>query len=699
MFDNLNIGAVSYLSAAALYLIFAILLLTRWRGRLQGTIVLLATTVSVVWAAVAGYAATTASDQLYMLVLLLECGRDLLWLALLMQLLNSSEGGDDLLKKYRLIIIGMLVLVALHGFSLLYYMLWNAIGQWLWLNFLMFVLLSVAGLVLVENLFRAVRSERLWAVKYLCFGLGGLFAFDFLLYADAVLFRKVDHELWNARGVINALIVPCVALAVSRNPEWSLKIFVSRRVIFHSTALLATAAYLVVMALGGYYVRDYGGDWGKVAQIVFLFCAVLFLLFLLFSKHLRAHLKVLYGKHLFSHKYDYREQWLRFNRNLSMGDKDGLRERAVKVMADSVMCRGGTLWMRRSSKRWYSAVASWNREIDYTLKEPVSSSFVTFLKDKQWVINLDEYREKPVMYEGLSIPVWLQQDQCAWLVVPLIHHADLIGFIVLERAQVDNGFNWEDIDLLRVAGREVASYLALDDANRALIDARQFEAFNQLSAFVMHDLKNIIAQLSLVVSNAEKHKSDPAFIDDAIQTVGHSVVRMNKLLSQLKSDSKQIKSDEPDKKVLLYDLLVKVVALRGVSKPVPVLQCHENTRTLAVQADSERLVAVFEHLVQNAQDATPEDGKVEIRLYEKGDMALIEIYDNGCGMDEQFIQTRLFRPFDSTKGEAGMGIGVYESRVYVQELGGEIDVMSTPGHGTLFSIQLPLYTGDSFEKT
>ncbi len=690
MLDSINVGVVSYLLAAVLYLIFAVLLLTRWRGRLQGAIILLATLATVVWAGVAGYAATTSDNQTYMLVLLLESARDLLWLTFLLQLLSSSEGGTNLAVKYRTAIISIFTLVLFQGIVLLYYVLWGGVfSEWLWVHFLVFVLLAISGLVLVENLFRAVRSERLWAIKYLCFGLGGLFAFDFLLYADALLFRQVDHEFWNARGAINALIVPCLAVAVFRSPERSLEIFVSRRIIFHSTALLGAAAYLIVMSIGGYYVRDYGGDWGKVAQVVFLFCAVLFFLFIIFSKHLRAHLKVLFGKHLFSHKYDYREQWLRFNRNLSMGCEDGLRERAIKVMADSVMCRGGVLWMKQDSRSGYSQVAVWNADLDYTLKEQDDSSLIVFLRDRQWVINLKEYNTKPLLYDGLVLPAWLKNSQSAWLVVPLIQHGELLGFIVLERAQVDSDFNWEDIDLLRVAGREIASYLALDDASRALIDARQFEAFNQLSAFVMHDLKNVIAQLSLVVSNAEKHKHNPAFVDDAIQTVDHSVAKMTKLLKQLKSGHDHVKSNESEK-ILLHDLLIKVIALRSVSRPNPKLHCHENTKTLTVDVDGDRLVAVFEHLVQNAQEATPDSGSIEIRLYQKEGMALIEIEDNGSGMDMQFIRNRLFRPFDSTKGDAGMGIGVYESRVYIQELGGEIDVVSALGNGTIFTIRLPV---------
>jgi signal transduction histidine kinase len=114
-----------------------------------------------------------------------------------------------------------------------------------------------------------------------------------------------------------------------------------------------------------------------------------------------------------------------------------------------------------------------------------------------------------------------------------------------------------------------------------------------------------------------------------------------------------------------------------------------------VSADRDRLAAVIEHLVQNAQEATPADGHVTLRVSGDGEWALIEVQDDGSGMDAEFIAERLFKPFDTTKGNAGMGVGVYESREFVQALGGEISVESAPRRGTVFRVKLPAMAAPS----
>ena len=135
-------------------------------------------------------------------------------------------------------------------------------------------------------------------------------------------------------------------------------------------------------------------------------------------------------------------------------------------------------------------------------------------------------------------------------------------------------------------------------------------------------------------------------------------------------------------------MLAEVIAARSTSSPQPLLEaCAQELR---ISADRDRLSAVIEHLVQNAQEATPPDGGVRVRMRGDGDWALVEIEDDGCGMDAGFIAERLFKPFDTTKGNAGMGVGVYESREFVHALGGEITVESAPRHGTLFRVKLPV---------
>jgi putative PEP-CTERM system histidine kinase len=201
----------------------------------------------------------------------------------------------------------------------------------------------------------------------------------------------------------------------------------------------------------------------------------------------------------------------------------------------------------------------------------------------------------------------------------------------------------------------------------------------------MHDLKNLIAQLSLVVTNAAKHKDNPRFMEDVITTVDNSVQKMNRLLEHLRSDSMQEQAVEP---VDACSMLHEVVETMSNNMPAPRLDCQATG--IHVLANRDRCSAIIGHLIRNAQDATPDDGQVIVRLFKRKEHATIEVQDNGTGMDEAFIKERLFRPFDSTKGKHGMGIGVYEARDYIHKMGGDLEVISRVGEGTTFRIRIPI---------
>jgi putative PEP-CTERM system histidine kinase len=456
--------------------------------------------------------------------------------------------------------------------------------------------------------------------------------------------------------------------------------------VFHTTALLGTGLYLLAMGLGGYYIRVFGGEWGAVIQTIFLFGAGLILMVLLFSGRVRASLRVLINKHFFHYKYDYRDEWLRFIQTLSSGapDDDRMCERAIHSLAEIIESPGGILWMRDVGKR-YVPVASWQMEVSESFTVADDHPLIGFMASREWLIDLDEYERDPDLYNRLVIPGWMDLLQQAWLVVPLIVHEKLIGFVVLARSPAQHHFNWEDSDLIKTAGRQAAVHLAQMESSHALAEAKEFEACSRMSTYVMHDLKNLIAQLSLVVTNAAKHKHNPQFMEDAINTVDNSVNKMHKLLAQLRSDTVQAHAVED---IELCDTLAEVVSTMSNGRPVPSLDCQ--ARGLPLKADPDRFSAIIGHIIRNAQDATPDDGRIIVRLFGLGKRAIIEVQDTGTGMDKEFIRTRLFKPFDSTKGKSGMGIGVYEARDYVHKLGGDIEVISRVGEGTTFRIRLPV---------
>jgi len=540
---------------------------------------------------------------------------------------------------------------------------------------------AILGLFLVEQLYRNTIEAQRWGIKFACLGMGVIFAYDFYLYSDALLFRHFNPDTWVARGFVNALAVPLIAISALRNPRWSLGIKVSRHVLFHSAALFGSAAYLLAMASTGYYVRIFGGSWGSVAQLAFLCGALVLLLGVLFSGGFRARLRVFISKHFYHYNYDYREVWLAFTGSLSAKGPD-LEQRVVEALARLVESPGGAAFVIREGN--IETVACWNMAVTAG-PDAANAELLRYLGEKHWVIDLLQHKAEPAHYHHLPLPQWLRDTPRAWLVVPLHVHGSLVGFVVLAQPRSPLKLNWEVIDLLKIAGTQAGSYLMQQQFANDLMVARQFESFNRMSTFVVHDLKNLVAQLSLLMANAERHKDNPEFQRDMIDTIDFSVQKMRLLLHKLSRKD----SAEQNEIIDLDELLQRTLRAKSAGGPKPRLIVAASG--LQVMADWERLERVTGHLVQNAIEAvSPTSGQVDVRLDRVGEQAVIEIIDNGHGMSEEFIRDRLFKPFETTKS-AGMGIGVFESREYLHALGGVLQVESTEGAGTRFCIRLPLH--------
>lgn len=680
-------GALGYGLAASLYFFLTVLLLTSWRGRMQGGLLVAATFASAAWAAIMAVQAAWYSVSMSWLWAL-ESLRDLAWVLFLLRLLElqlkERPAQQGLFGWLRVLVIALALLLVLPVEELAADLELLKGLDLAAMRLALEVLFPVAGLVLVEQVYRNTPWEHRWGVKFLCLGVGGIFAYDFFYYADALLFKRLDPNLWLARGAVNAIVVPLIAVSAARNPQWSLDVFVSRKVVFHTTSLVAAGIYLLIMSFAGYYIRLYGGAWSSVFQTIFFFGAGLVLVILLFSGHFRARVKVFVNKHFFSYKYDYREEWLHLISVLSGKVLQAtLPERIIFALSELVDSAGGALWLC-SDRNACEFERCWNLPEDIIGKDQSFGSLAEFFAHRSWVVNLDELESDPQAYEGLTIPPWVLECRRLWLIVPMFHENSLLGFVVLAKPRAPQQLNWETLDLLKTAARQAASYLALEQAARALADARQFEGFNRLSAFVVHDLKNLIAQLSLVASNAERHKHNPEFVDDAFSTVRNSVEKMTRLLAQLRSAMPGSRTD----RIELGALLHETVTERASGESQPRLELSE-TAACVVYADRDRLAAVIGHVIQNAREATRRDGAVLVRLGMEGREARIEVEDDGIGMDAAFIRERLFKPFDSTKGLAGMGIGAYECREFIRALGGRIEVKSTPGKGTLFTMVIP----------
>ena len=542
---------------------------------------------------------------------------------------------------------------------------------------------AVLGLLLVEQVFRNQLEPSRWGAKPLCLGLGCLFGFDLYLFSQALMFGGFDHDALGARGLVHAAVLPLLLLASSRDASWLARIQVSRTAVFYSASLLLIGVYLVFMSSAGYYIRFFGGSWGGALQVALLFIAGLLLMALLLSGALRARLRVFLGKHLFRYRYDYRQEWLRFTEVLSTRcapqEVGGL---VVRALADLVECPAGALWLKDMSDEYYVQSARWNMP-QLAIGEPTDSAFCRQMRDDEWIIELDPTRPQSVD-AGFAWPDWLTGLPSAWLVVPLLVADGMIGFVLLSRPRTELSLNWEVRDLLKTAARQAAGFLAQMHATEALLEARKFDAFNRMSAFVVHDLKNIITQLSLMLKNAERHRGNAQFQQDMLETVESSLDKLRQMMLQLREGERPAGAAAGVELAPILQRIHQATRLHGRQFELDI------TERVATRGHAQRLERVIGHVVQNALDATPASGTVSVRLAQSVGRAMVVVGDSGAGMSPEFIQSRLFRPFNSTK-RSGMGIGSYESFQYVKELGGSIEVKSELGQGSVVTLLLPLF--------
>ena len=681
-------GVAGVALTALLYFGFSLHLLRRWgwpkrSGEPAYAWLLAASAASAAWGATETALVFTGSLAVAgtgVVIDLLRCG---LWFGFVLALLRPGEEQDKASTHRTLLRIAVLSIAAAAGLRL------AVVVNPDWREALARPVLAsslgvaIFGLVLIEQLFRGQREGGRWNAKLVCLALGVGFLFDLYLYAEAIMFGRFDQGSLDARGLVHAVVVPLLVIASRRHELWIEKMRVSRAAAFYSATLLLIGGYLLFVAAAGYYVRYVGGSWGRALQIALLFSAGLVLLLLLLSGTLRSRLRVFLNKHFFRYRYDYRQEWLRFTARLSSrGSPQEVGLSLIQGLADLVESPAGSLWSRDASGERFIQTERWNAPVG-TEAEPADSALCRFMRERDWIVDLAEFRNQPRFYGDLVLPVWLSTHVGAWLVIPLIVADELVGFVILMKSRTPFDLDWEVRDLLKNAARQAAAFLAHTRATEALMESRKLDSFNRMSAFVVHDLKNIVTQLSLMMKNAERHADNPEFQQDMMLTVQHSLEKMRQMMLQLREGHAQAGGSLG---VNLEAVLQRIGAAAARSARQVDLEVID---AVATRGDETRLERVIGHVVQNALDATPPSGQVLVRLYRDAGRAVVEVRDTGAGMTPEFVQTKLHRPFNTTKA-SGMGIGAYESHQYVKELGGSIEVDSEVGRGTTVRMLMPL---------
>lgn len=545
--------------------------------------------------------------------------------------------------------------------------------------FLAQVAVPIMGLIGLENLFRNADPSQRWALRFAVVGVGLIFAYDLVVYLAASVLGRPDPYLIAARGAVNAIAVPMIVVTMARRPELSTRLHVSRQAIFYSTTFVICGGVFMIAAAGGYYVRIIGGTIGTFVQIVGSAAIAAAVVLVLGSATARSRLKQFVERNFFSYKYDYRVEWARLITTISSQEGvASLPTRVIQAIADLLDSPAGALWRLSDDGRTYAPIATWH----------VYMRLPNLANDGALGAVLAETRG----VAALTVDFTPLGDEDAatmatfWAVIP-IRHPMINAFIALQRPRAPRVLTWEDQDLLNIAGQQAASYLAQDVAARALLEAQQLEEFSRRFAFVAHDLKNLISQLQLLLRNAERHKDNPDFQRDLLATLANSVVKMKKLLEQVRQQPDSVRGGA---NITQIDLCATAAAAaqRWATAGVAFEAAPDQAGPVLVSADSERLNSVLDHLIQNAIDATP-DGGVTLSVRGRAGQGLICVADAGPGMSEAFVREELFRPFRSSK-TSGYGLGAYQAREIVKAMGGTLNVESAPGEGTRMTIALSL---------
>jgi putative PEP-CTERM system histidine kinase len=609
-----------------------------------------------------------------------ESARNLLWISLLYSL---SAAGEERQHGIRLVYGAVAAVIGLEFIADTLSLL-SPSAALLQTSLVLNITTAAGALVLVHNLYGQAAPASRSHIRLAMLGLALIWIYDLNLYTVAYLSSASARSLANWRGLEVALTAPLFALGMRDQGAWRIRL--SRAATFQSLSLLAICAYFALMAIVATALRGSGFDWSGALMIAVLAAMTVAAMVLVPSARARGWVKVKLAKHLFEHRYDYRTEWLRFTETLGRAGPDAppLTERIIEAFANVLDAPGGLLLMNDGG-RGIALAADWNSANDKPIADHADDSgeFWSELEASGRILEFDALRDgwSKAREKALPVPGWMLDDPMLWAGIPLLHQQRLVGLVILAAPEYRRPLDWEDFDLLRTAGTQAASSLSEAVGQEALGQAQRFEEFNRRFAFILHDIKNLVSQLSLVARNAERHADKPEFRADMVATLQSSVGKMNELLARLAPHSparvQRIESQP------LRPILTAAIAAKRGDRDVQLL----GDASLCALVDTAALEQAVEHLLQNALDAST-GAPVTVRVGSAAGTITVAIADKGVGMDGDFVRNRLFQPFASTKS-GGFGIGAFEARSLIAAMGGRIGVDSRPGRGTTFTITLP----------
>jgi len=663
-------------AAFVAYTIFAVLVAIRCARTLHAALFLTVMLATAAWAQ--SFVAVFLGHAPDWLEVIMSAVRDTAWLALALALMHRHAGNTGYFRVLAAAAAGLLALQIL--LSMNNWVVGGVAGVRIDVT-LVRVTMTILGFVIVENVLRNSSRAELWALKHWAIGFCAILVFQLLSRIPEFLTHSPDLSLAVANPLVYIVALPFFVVSSTRLPQLKVRVHSSRTFIFHSTTLVAVGILLQGIALAAWYVRSYGGSNGTALAVIVAFGGVAAVAALLVSSGVRSRFRRFINENFFSLKYDYRVEWEKAIRELTVNPGQDTPERVLRILCDLMDTSGGAIWLYRESWRQYIPAA---KRGDAAVVSPVAEDDPRVEALRSDEASFTSFGEGDSLFSP-----WRKFVENAWIIVPMRYRSTVAGFAILNKPRAPRSLDWEDQSLLRLVAMQLAAYLVQEETAQSLADARQLEDFNKRFAFVVHDIKNTIGQLRLLVSNITKFGDVKEFRDDMVITLGNSVERLEGMLKSLAVVGAQRPASGIDHQAIdLIEFIEKFTKEKCSLGHTIVLNTNLSNTSL-VRTDFVILHRVLEHVVSNALEASAAGKTVHIDVTAGKSTVQIAVSDQGSGMTQQFVNEELFRPLKSTK-RGGFGIGGYQVRELMRDLGGDVTVESAVGQGTCVTLLLPL---------
>jgi signal transduction histidine kinase len=578
---------------------------------------------------------------------------------------------------------------------------------------LLSLVMSCLILMNLEQTLRAAVGTTRWRIKYMVFGVGLVFGMRIYTSSQALLYSGItwNWQILNAAAVTLGLAM--AGLSLWRQRTFTIDLYPSSAVLHKSVTILLVGAYLLAVGVLAEAATVLGGYQSFPLQALLIMLGLTGLAVLSYSDRMQQRMRLLVNRHFRRPAYDSRQIWKTFTeKTASLVREPDLCRAVVQAVSETFNALTVTIWTKTETGQLAFAASTAMSE------GTASERSTTHPQDAQWLAALErrlvgaapsskradegertqETRRQERKFYPIELDV-LQGDEVRTIqglnpstfkhggrrvLVPVAAQGQLLGLMVLGDRVEGIPFSLEELDLLKCIGDQLAALLHGIRLSNQLAEARELEAFQTMSAFFVHDLKNTSSSLSLLLQNLGTHFDNPEFRQDALKAVSRSVDRLNQVIKQLALFRRkfELRTVQTDLNELIRCTLSGLNGTAGSTLKLELEPCPH------ARIDPEQLQKVITNLVLNAREALGENGEICVRTSQKDGWIVLSVSDTGSGMSPEFVQKSLFRPFQTTK-KSGLGIGMFHCKAIVEAHQGKIVVESEVGTGTVFKVLLP----------